>query len=70
MALAPWSPAYLMVGRAPTMRWLFVIFLSESSGTLKSTWKVIVSWDYLGGRNEELRKRGFRATAVEFTHPY
>lgn len=26
-----------MVGRAPTMRWLLVIFLSESRGTLKST---------------------------------
>jgi hypothetical protein len=35
-ALAPFSTAYLIVGRAPTIRWLFVI-LSPSSGTLKST---------------------------------
>lgn len=28
-----------MVGRAPTILWLFVTFLSESSGTLKSTYK-------------------------------
>ena len=41
-ALAPLSMAYLMVGRAPTMRCLLVIFLSESSGTLKSTLKQCV----------------------------
>lgn len=35
-ALAPLSMAYLIVGRAPTMRWLLVI-LSPSRGTLKST---------------------------------
>jgi hypothetical protein len=35
-AFAPFSAAYLMVGRAPAMRWLFVI-LSPSRGTLKST---------------------------------
>ena len=35
-ALAPCSMAYLMVGSAPTMRWLLVI-LSPSRGTLKST---------------------------------
>ena len=36
-ALAPCSMAYLIVGTAPTMRCGFVIFLEESSGTLKST---------------------------------
>ena len=35
--LAPWSMAYFIVGRAPTMRWGLVTFLSESKGTLKST---------------------------------
>ena len=35
-ALALCSRAYLMVGKAATMRWLFVI-LSPSKGTLKST---------------------------------
>lgn len=37
-ALAPLSMAYLMVGIAPAMRWLLVIFLSASRGTLKSTY--------------------------------
>ena len=36
-ALAPFSMAYLMVGSAPTMRWLLVMFFSASRGTLKST---------------------------------
>jgi hypothetical protein len=36
-AFAPLSTAYLIVGRAPAIRWLFVIFLSPSRGTLKST---------------------------------
>ena len=36
-ALAPLSMAYLMVGTAPAIRWLLVMFLSESRGTLKST---------------------------------
>ncbi len=36
-ALAPFSMAYLIVGTAPAIRWLFVTFLSASRGTLKST---------------------------------
>ena len=39
-ALAPWSMAYLIVGTAPAIRWVFVTFLSESRGTLKSTCKI------------------------------
>jgi hypothetical protein len=35
--LAPAEMACLIVGRAPTMRWLFVILEEESRGTLKST---------------------------------
>jgi len=30
--------AYLIVGTAPAIRWVFVTFLSASRGTLKSTW--------------------------------
>jgi hypothetical protein len=36
-ALAPLSIAYLIVGTAPAIRWLLVMFLSASRGTLKST---------------------------------
>jgi len=34
--------AYLIVGTAPTMRWLFwiLVFVSLSRGTLKSTYRV------------------------------
>lgn len=52
------------------MRWLFVMLLSESSGTLKSTSKVRVSRDYSRGRSEGLRKGALEAMAVEFTYPY
>lgn len=47
------------------------MFLSESSGTLKSTCKVTVSWTFtLHSRCEGLRKRGFKTAIVELTYPY
>ena len=50
------------------MRWLFVTFLSESSGTLKSTCKVNVSSVF---RQWNSRSQGarFKASAVELTYP-
>lgn len=37
-AFAPCSIAYLIVGKAPTIRWGLVTFFSASRGTLKSTY--------------------------------
>ena len=67
---APFSMAYFMVGIAPTIRWGFVTFLSESRGTLKSTYQ----WISYGRRLQSVglcEASGIRHPwDTSSTHPY